>query len=213
MDYLKEQVSGWTREIRGNHSPQWVNLPELDLYMDQVIVLMEKYLDVFERGEDDKLVTPSMINNYVKMGLISPPENKKYSRNHIARLMVVCILKQILPITNITELINSQGEEMQIDELFDLFGEEQDQALVSVADYVDENIESLTDEDEEQILSLLALKLTVTANANKLAAERIITLIKEQQKRVKELEKEKEKEEKEREKESHKNKEVKPPKQ
>lgn len=211
MDHLKEKLTGWTGEIRDNHSPQWANLPELDLYMDQVIVLMEKYLDVFERGEDDKLVTPSMVNNYVKMGLISPPENKKYSRNHIARLMVVCILKQILPISNITELINSQVEEMPMDALFDLFGKEQDKALVGVADYVDEHMESL--EGDEQSLSLLALKLTVAANANKLAAERIIELIKEEQQRAKELEKEKEKEEKERERESHKAKEVKQGKQ
>ena len=47
--------------------PSWESLPQLDLYMDQVIVLMERYLALFSDGKD-KLITPSMINNYVKLG-------------------------------------------------------------------------------------------------------------------------------------------------
>ncbi len=44
----------------------WERLPELDLYMDQVITLMDKQLTPFTTDGSDKLLTPSMINNYVK---------------------------------------------------------------------------------------------------------------------------------------------------
>ena len=56
--------------------PHWDALPDLDLYMDQVIAFMEKYLSLFGDSRD-KLITPSMINNYVKLGVLPPPVKKK----------------------------------------------------------------------------------------------------------------------------------------
>ena len=59
--------------------PHWDALPDLDLYMDQVIAFMEKYLSLFGDSRD-KLITPSMINNYVKLGVLPPPVKKKYNQ-------------------------------------------------------------------------------------------------------------------------------------
>ena len=82
--------------------PYWDELPEIDLYMDQVIVLMEKYLSWYiEENQETKIITPSMINNYVKLGIIPPPEKKKYSKVHIAYLIIICSLKQVMPIPDI----------------------------------------------------------------------------------------------------------------
>ena len=62
------------------HFPRWQELPEFELYMDQVIALAEKYLSVLT--PDHKVpITPSMINNYVKSGALPPPKNKKYNRS------------------------------------------------------------------------------------------------------------------------------------
>ena len=61
--------------------PYWDELPEIDLYMDQVIVLMEKYLSWYiGYDSENKIITPSMINNYVKLGIIPAPIKKKYSK-------------------------------------------------------------------------------------------------------------------------------------
>ena len=57
--------------------PHWEDLPEIDLYMDQVIALMEKYLSDLTTQDDSKLITPSMINNYVKLNIIPAPTKKK----------------------------------------------------------------------------------------------------------------------------------------
>lgn len=178
MDDSKELLEKWITEIKTHKSPGWDKLPDIDLYMDQVIIMMEKQLDIFMRDASDKLITRSMINNYVKHGLISPPVNKKYSRSHIAYLMAVCILKQLLPIPDITDLMKTQAGKVDIAELFDLYCEMQDEALHKVAAEVSADIGATPEEDFENSLNMTALKLTVTANAHKLAAERIIHLLK-----------------------------------
>ena len=94
--------------------PLWNELPELDLYMDQIIVLMEKYLGSTPK---DKLITPSMINNYVKLGIIPSPTKKKYSKIHIAYLIIICSLKQVMPIPNIKILIDEKLKNSSIEEL------------------------------------------------------------------------------------------------
>lgn len=96
--------------------PLWNELPELDLYMDQIIVLMEKYLG---SNQEEKLITPSMINNYVKLGIIPRPTKKKYSKTHIAYLIIICSLKQVMPIADIKILIEEKLEKISIEELLD----------------------------------------------------------------------------------------------
>ena len=82
--------------------PQWEALPDFGLYMDQVIVLIERALsDVLPAGE----LTKSMVNNYVKVGLIPRPAGKKYEREHLAMLLMICILKQALSMEEISELL------------------------------------------------------------------------------------------------------------
>lgn len=83
--------------------PSWESLPDFGLYMDQVIVLMERALDgVLPEGE----LTKSMVNNYVKVGLIPRPTGKKYEREHLALLMMICILKQALSMEEIAALLS-----------------------------------------------------------------------------------------------------------
>ena len=80
------------------HIPRWEELPNIDLYLDQVVTILENYLKnlvSLKDKEDEKVVTKTMINNYVKHGILKPPVNKKYNKEHIARLIVICILKQV----------------------------------------------------------------------------------------------------------------------
>jgi len=100
--------------------PKWKDLPEIDLYMDQVIVLMEKYLSD-SSTEDTKLITPSMINNYVKLGIMPAPIKKKYSREHLAYLIIICSLKQVISISNIKAIIDQKLEKNTIAETLDFY--------------------------------------------------------------------------------------------
>lgn len=100
--------------------PRYKDLPELELYMDQVISVAEKYLGVLAVGERS-IVTPSMINNYVKNGVIPPPEKKRYTRDHLAEIIIVCSLKQTTEITDISIMIKKMTEAYGVAETFDTF--------------------------------------------------------------------------------------------
>src|SRR5690606_31243007 len=76
-------------------------LPNLDLYMDQVIQIFESNLEKTKRKEEDKVLTKTMINNYAKGKLFFPIENKKYSKKHIVLISLIYELKGALSIQDI----------------------------------------------------------------------------------------------------------------
>lgn len=78
--------------------PHWQLLPDIGLYMDQVMTLMER---VFEHVPGAGAVTKSMVNNYVKAGLIRRPSGKKYDRDQLAQLIMISVLKQALSMEEI----------------------------------------------------------------------------------------------------------------
>ena len=95
-------------DILNFHIPRWEELPNIDLYMDQVVSLIEETLInliTIKEDQKDKFITKTMINNYVKHGILTSPVNKKYNKTHIARLIVICILKQVYSISDINSLI------------------------------------------------------------------------------------------------------------
>ena len=63
------------------------DLPNIDLYMDQVTTFMDARLASCKRSDDDKILTKTMINNYTKNNLLPPPEKKKYSKEHMFLLI------------------------------------------------------------------------------------------------------------------------------
>lgn len=125
MAYDKKQVADklvrWDRYIKELHLPRYDELPSLELYMDQVIVLLNQYLRHFVfAASEDKLITPSMVNNYVKMKLLPAPMKKKYGRTHLACLIMICTLKQTLSISVIKRML-PVGDEDEVCRQYDEF--------------------------------------------------------------------------------------------
>lgn len=119
-------------EIKNFHIPRWKELPNIDLYLDQVINLLEKYLSNYitnENKKDGTLITKTMINNYVKYNIIKSPVNKKYNREHLASLFVVFILKQIYSIGDIKKLIDLALETSSPEHSYDRFCRELEKAI------------------------------------------------------------------------------------
>ena len=81
------------------------DVPNIDLYMDQVTTFMEENLASTKRHEDDKILTKTMINNYAKNKLLPPPEKKRYSREHLLMLIFIYYFKNILSISDIQTLL------------------------------------------------------------------------------------------------------------
>lgn len=82
------------------------DLPNIDLYMDQVTTFMEDQLASTKRHDDDKILTKTMINNYAKNNLLPSPVKKRYSREHLLVLIFIYYFKNILSINDIQTLLN-----------------------------------------------------------------------------------------------------------
>ena len=147
------------------HIPRWNELPEIDLYLDQVVNYLERYLTQYSVNKEDKIITKTMINNYVKQGIMPAPEKKKYSRSHIAYLIVICVLKQVYSISDIGKLISLTIQYFEISKAYNRFCANLEISVKNVFTRKQfPNIERMT---EEQYL----LKNVVQSVADKLYVE------------------------------------------
>lgn len=89
------------------------DLPNIELYMDQVTTFLEEQLKNTKRFEEDKIFTKTMINNYTKNHLLPPSNKKKYSRNHMILLIYIYYLKNFLSISDIKNLLDSLNEHFE----------------------------------------------------------------------------------------------------
>lgn len=163
-----QELMHWAQNMQKDKTADWSGLPDLDLYMDQVTTYMAKQLHQFESGSSKKLLTSSMINNYVKNGLIPRPRKKKYSKTHIAILMMVCALKNVLPQPDLVAMLSTLNTGGNDQALYEDFRQTQDNAYADVCSRINETGSS------PQALTKLAFQLSIEANARRTAALRII---------------------------------------
>jgi len=146
----------------------WDTLPDIDLYMDQVLSYMSRQL-LSARPESN--ITASMVNNYIRNGIMPRSNGKKYSREHIAKLTAICIMKQVLSVGDISVLF-SQLPSNNIHNVYDKYREILDSELTKVT-------ESVPDNNNNQTLADAIVRFAITSYANKVAAEHIVDMIKE----------------------------------
>ena len=87
------------------------DIPDIELYMDQVTTFMETKLEGSRRYEDDKIMTKTMINNYTKNKLLPPSHKKKYNRKHVLMLIMIYYLKNMMSISDIQHLLSPLSNE------------------------------------------------------------------------------------------------------
>lgn len=103
--YIQSDVA---RELSRFSLPRYQQLPNVALYRDQLIDYVSQCLESLSICVEQPVLTPSMVNNYVKIGLIPAPVKKQYGREQVAKLLTICIFKQILPISAIQALFRIQ---------------------------------------------------------------------------------------------------------
>lgn len=111
------------------HCPRYEQLPDIPLYRDQVIDALQRYTDPFFAGREESVITASMINNYVKLHLIAPPIKKRYDREQLARLYCICLLKQVVSISEVRMLMEIQTRSYPFPQAYDYFCTELEKAL------------------------------------------------------------------------------------
>jgi hypothetical protein len=102
-----EVIKRMIDELNLKDAIQLQDIPNIDLYMDQVITLFEEKLQHTKRSNEDKLLTKTMINNYTKDKLLMPAIKKKYTKEHIILMIILYQMKNVLSIGDIKSLLNS----------------------------------------------------------------------------------------------------------
>lgn len=142
--------------IKELDTPNYVlpdDIPNIDLYMDQVTTFMNKYLDGCKRTPDDKILTKTMINNYAKNNLLPSPDKKKYSKDHLIILIFIYYLKGFLSINDIQSLIKPL-----IDNHYNV---ESEKSLENIYETIFSLEESRIDNWKEELSKLNELSKTV----------------------------------------------------
>lgn len=166
MSEKTTDLNNWVELASQYVLPNWEQLSSIPLYMDQVILFMSEAFSLFENNDKTPVLTSSMINNYVKNGLVEHPIHKKYNREHLAKLVMVGMLKQVLAIQDIAVLF-SEGNDSKA--FYEAFKEAQDAALHDTLSAV------TLAQNDPNALRATALRLSAEANARRIAAQQILS--------------------------------------
>jgi len=108
---------------------RWEQLPGIALYMDQVLLVLNQALEPL-LGTDG--ITGTMINNYVKMKLAAPAVKKKYDREHMARFVLICLMKKVLSMAEIAAVLDRLLTQYSLETVYGLFCMELERRLLSL---------------------------------------------------------------------------------
>lgn len=119
MQYDRSLVAGklrrWGKYLEEYRLPEWENIPDIGLYMEQVIALLRTYLDYLPPElKEEEFLTAAAVNNYVRKKIMPEPRKKKYYRSHIAYLIIICSLKQSLNLTTLQKMIPADLPEEEL---------------------------------------------------------------------------------------------------
>ena len=191
MNTFNEMVQKIAAQVRSSNIIEVEDIPNIDLYMDQVTTFMDKCLAQYKRYDDDKVLTKTMINNYTKAKIFPAPVKKKYSRTHLMLLIMIYHLKSVLSIKDIGILFqsalketNKVKQERMIESIYRGFVSLQKQTITYLAGAADgkpdesfygkESILKYSDDEEKRIMMTLAL--AIRANTEKQLAEKVLDL-------------------------------------
>ncbi|MDL4841004.1 DUF1836 domain-containing protein [Aquibacillus rhizosphaerae] len=169
------------------------DIPNIDLYMDQVTQLFENKYNEAKRNEDEKILTKTMINNYAKAKLLFPIKNKKYSKEHLILISLIYQLKGALSISDVKVVLDRlnykiEHEQLNLSELYVSHLELHDKSIENfkaninvISSDVNQEIDKKEDEDIEYLESLLLISSLInTSNMYRRLAERLVDEMKEE---------------------------------
>lgn len=186
MQSSVEILQDWLASLSGTQLTEWNRLPDIGLYMDQVLTLMDRQLTFYKRTDQDKLLTQPMINNYTKDGLLPRATDKKYTQGHLALLSILCSLKPVLSITDLSALLKYTHISKDDREVYDFFLHIQEEALENSREDLTPQLAellSLKVPDEsaksayQQELALMALRMAVEARVRIMMTQKILDML------------------------------------
>ncbi len=190
MENFEKIVQSYQQKINTFTIVEISDIPNIDLYIDQVTTFIDNVLQPYKRSDESKILTKTMINNYTKAKVFPPPIKKKYGKMHIMLLIMLFHLKSVLSIKDIAILFepiflassNSKSEtEKQIEQLYQGFIGLQKSTIINMQLSIDashtihqENTLHNYSDDMKKIMFVLLL--SIRANMEKQLAEHILDL-------------------------------------
>lgn len=110
MDNTKKRLSNILHQLAEIDYVHPKDIPNIDLYMDQVLTFLDQELGTVREATEDKAMTKTMINNYTKNQILPSPEKKKYSRDHMLNLIFIYYLKNFLSMKDIKNILDPINE-------------------------------------------------------------------------------------------------------
>jgi hypothetical protein len=164
---IVKQLSELVEQMVSERPVSWEQMPDISLYMDQIVSYMSRQLIDFSLGEK---LTPAMINNYIKDGLLPRAEGKRYNREHVAYLTAICILKQIVSVRDTKVLLDEVLSSRDIQGFYGSLREEVDKALSDVTSELNVNM-------SREEMTEAALHLAVSAYSRQLICKRLVSIL------------------------------------
>ena len=131
-----DELTALREKLRSQRPVAWDQLPDFSLYMDQVLSYMERQVFRFEDGDG---LTAAMVNNYTKSGLVPRAEGKKYTREHLAYLTVICILKRVMSSREMDLALSAQlADRGDVSDGYEAFRSSLDKALGQISELMDQ---------------------------------------------------------------------------
>ena len=180
------------------------SFPDMEIYMDQAETYLNMELGIYKKSEKDKVITKTMIGNYVKHNMLPRPVNKKYSRDHLILLTLIFYLKGTFQMEEIEKIVkplidnyNSEfDDKIDLAELYKGILEVQESERENLAANISSSIESIkyhlkeTELSDDDMLELfmLIVDLSMKADAQKFLAHKLLQeyILKPKQKKQKE---------------------------
>ena len=183
MTYDKKQVADrlcyWREFMQSFHLPTWEELPDLELYMDQVVSLVIRYVNLQPHSAlKDSILTASAVNNYVRLKLIPPPVKKRYSRIHLAYLIVICCLKGSMSLSSIQQMFPMNLSEEEVQQIYTNFVHRYRTAYLRCVEQLEQLSEPVLDPGNQETSQVESLVLTtaVAAPLYKLVTDKLLAL-------------------------------------
>lgn len=189
MDFNKDALDALIKEFSSLDVIELSDIPNIDLYMDQITTFFDDKLGPWKLDEKDKVLTKTMINNYTKADVLFPPIKKKYSKEHIILLVLIYHLKQVISMNEIHTVLSpiiqknmskTSEDTHKLHSLYESFLSIQKEEIKIFEENYLNKINDLfekfneNEKDSYTLLFTILMHLTVSSSIQKLFAQKLI---------------------------------------
>ncbi|KAE9635483.1 DUF1836 domain-containing protein [Defluviitalea raffinosedens] len=189
MDFKNDTLDALLKELSSLDVIELSDIPNIDLYMDQITTFFDDKLGPWKLDKEDKVLTKTMINNYTKADVLFPPVKKKYSKEHIILLILIYHLKQVLSINEIHTLLSpivkknmskTSDTHKNLHSLYEAFIKIQKEEMQGFEERFSDKMKNLFDsfdgeeKDRYALLFMIIMHLVISSSIQKNFAQKLI---------------------------------------